>query len=334
MITQPPLSGVIGPAGGGGGVPAVVGQAVIYSGTGASQSNGDADFSPDLGIFRRRNANGGSLSGTVWNWVDNVRGVDKVLTNSTGNAELTDTLGVTSFDANGFSLGSSSRMNLSAGDFVVFLLQQAAGAFVIETHTGTGVAHTEPHSLGAVPELMIAKNRTNALRDWAVYAQAIGAANRLILNNTTGAASAASTWNSTAPNSTVYSVGTNAITNENGSEFAVYLFASLNPGIAIGTYSGDGNTNSPFVTTNFKPKILIVKRTDAAGNWFIFDDARDATSPHNTYQSLNLSGTDADVTTTNSAGGVDFTSTGFQFIDAAAADVNVSGATYLYVVIA
>lgn len=328
-LIQSPYPAVVG-----GIVPAIVGQPLLYTGTGSAQSISGAGISPELAIIRRRNANGGTLSGTSWRWIDNVRGMDKTVQSDSNGQELTDALLLTSFDANGFTLGTSAAGNLSGGDFLALALQRVAGAFDIVTYTGTGVAHTEAHGLGAIPELIFVKNRTNAIRDWAVYAAAIGNSNRLILNGTGGTSGSGSSWNSTTPTSTVFTVGTNALTNENGSSFVAYLFAPLNPGVAIGTYTGDGNANGPSVTINFKAHFVIIKRTDSAGSWITFDNLRDPTSPHNTYQRLNLAGTNADLVTTNTAGGLDMTTTAFQSIDSAAADINISGATYLYLAVA
>lgn len=263
-----------------------------------------------------------------------MRGLSKTIHSDTSGSEATDATIVTSFDANGFTLGTSSKGNLNGGDFLALLLQITASAFDIVTYVGTGAAHTIAHGLGVVPELIIVKNRTTGARNWEVYSAALGNTKRIELNGTSGASTDSTVWNNTSPTSSVFTVGTGSVVNQNTNDHVAYLFASVNPGVKVGSYTGDGNTNGPVVTTGFQPKFVIVKRTDSTGNWFIFDDQRDPTSPHNTYQSLNLDNTSADLVTTNTAGGVDFLSTGFQAIDTAPADINVNGATYIYLAIA
>jgi hypothetical protein len=39
----------------------------------------------------------------------------------------------------------------------------------------------------------------------------------------------------------------------------------------FGSYTGNGSTDGTFVYTGFKPAFVLVKRTDTANNWHIFD---------------------------------------------------------------
>lgn len=318
---------------GGAPAPAVVGQALLYTGNGTTQAISGADFSPDVVFVKRRPG----LSGSSNCFVDNVRGATLELFTSNTLTEGTDANGLTSVDANGFSVGASTtNWNGSGVDYIALVLQELANAFDIVSYTGTGVAHAENHNLGVTPELMIVKTRTVGGQGTVVYAAPLSSpATKVLQLNTNGTEVVNSVfWNNTAPTSTQFTVGTANQTNANGATYIAYLFASLNPGVKIGSYTGDGNTNGPVVTTGFKPKFVIIKRTDANGDWFIVDDQRDPTSPHNTYHHVNLAGANAESVTANSAGGVDFLSTGFQSIDANDANINVSGATYLYIAIA
>ena len=313
---------------------AVVGHSLLYTGNGsAGHAITSAEFSPDLTIIRRR---GGAI-GTQWYWVDNVRGATLEIYSSTNGAEGTNANGLTSFDANGFTVGSSGNYNANAVDFLALVLQEVSGAFDIVGYAGTGSAHTVSHGLGVTPELMIVKNRGPFGRNWIVYPGPLSSPATKFLNlDATGAVSTSSTvWNNTAPTSSVFTVGTATQTNESGSNFVAYLFASLNPGVKVGSYTGDGNTNGPAITApGFRPRFVIIKRTDNTGDWYIFEDQADSSSPHNKYNKLNAGGATAETTTTNTAGGLDFLSDGFQSIDAAAADINVNGATYIYLAIA
>lgn len=315
------------------GTPAIVGQVLLYMGTGAAQSISGASFSPDLVICKRRP--GGASNG--WPWTDSVRGATKRILSEATSFEGTDAQGVTSFDANGFTLGTgTNQYNQIANAYMAIVLQVVAGAFDIVTYTGTGSAQAVNHNLGVVPELIIVKNRTSGGPDWAVYPgpESGPETKNLRLNRNNAVATSATFWNNTAASSTQFTVGTTEATNFNAHDYVAYLFASLNPGVKVGSYTGDGNTNGPIVTTGFQPKLVIIKRTDSTGDWVVFDDRRDSSSPHNTYNHLNVGGAIAESTTTNAAGGVDFLDTGFQSIDSAAADINISGATYIYLAIA
>lgn len=311
----------------------IVGQVLLYSGNSTTQSITGADFSPDLVFLKRRN---GGSSGATNPWADTVRGAGVHLSSSSTLNEVSDANGLTSFDTNGFSVGNSGQWNASGADFIACVLQEVAGAFDIVGYTGTGVAHAENHNLGVIPELMIVKTRSVGGQLWAVYAAPLSSPATKVLqlqSNTTETVNSVF-WNDTAPTSTQFTVGTANATNANGGTYIAYLFASLNPGVKVGSYTGDGATNGPVITVGFRPKFVIIKRTDNNGDWVIFDNVRDASSPHNTYHHLNVGGLATETVTTNSAGGVDFLSTSFQSIDSAAADINISGATYIYLAIA
>lgn len=318
----------------GGVAAAVVGQALLYTGNGsAGHAITGADFSPDAALLRRRT---GSLSGTQWRLIDNVRGLTLLLSTSSAGSESTDANVLTSMDANGFTLGSSAIGNASGDDFFALLLQRVALAFDIVTYTGTGVAHAESHGLGAVPELMIIKNRTTTSRDWQCYVASLGNTKGIILNGSGTPVTSSAFWNNTDPTSAVFTVGTHNTVNANTNEYVALLLASLNPGVKVGSYTGDGAANGPVVTVGFRPKIVIIKRTDAAGQWTLFDDQRDPTSPHNTYSHPALGGTATEQICTNTAGGVDFQATGFQSIDSNGTDcaINENGADYIYLALA
>lgn len=315
------------PGASGGGAPAQVGHALLYTGNGGTQSITGADFSPDLVAMKLRSTT------RDWRWCDNVRGVGVAVSSASSNAEHTEATGLTSFDANGFSLGADVDYNENSLTYLALVLQETAGAFDIVTYTGTGVNRTVSHNLGVVPEFIVVFDRTGG-GNRAVYAAPLSSPETKILlfQGINAVSTCATCWNNTAPTSSVFTVGTASSMNTNNNLYVAYLFASLTGATKIGSYTGDGNTNGPTVTTGFRPKFVIIKRTDSTGFWYLFDDQRDPTSPHNTYNVTHS--TVAESVTTNSAGGVDFLSTGFQSIDSAAADININGASYLYLAIA
>ena len=82
---------------------------VLYTGNGSTQSITGVGFQPDWVWIKRRNAvNEHRLT-------DAVRGATKELYSDSTTAETTNLNGLTSFDSNGFSLGSSSGYNSGVG---------------------------------------------------------------------------------------------------------------------------------------------------------------------------------------------------------------------------
>jgi hypothetical protein len=84
----------------------------LYTGNASTQSITGLDFAPDFVWLKdRTNANSGRIN-------DIVRTATKYLIPSTTGAEATEAAGLTSFNSDGFSLGSNSDFNGSGANFV------------------------------------------------------------------------------------------------------------------------------------------------------------------------------------------------------------------------
>jgi hypothetical protein len=74
--------------------------------------------------------------------------------------------------------------------------------------------------------MIIQKNLTAGTHSWNVYHKNLtSAVYNLNLNDTFAEFTSATTWNSTAPTSSVFSVGTDTNANESGSGHIAYCFA-------------------------------------------------------------------------------------------------------------
>jgi len=191
------------------------------------------------------------------------------------------------------------------------------------TYTGTGSAQTISHSLGVAPKMIIAKNR-GGTSSWAVYHASIGAGNAMYLN-LTQASAVTTNWNSTAPTSSVFSVGTAGEANPSGGNLVAYLFAEVAGFSKFGSYTGNGSADGPFVFTGFRPRYVMIKRTDSTGDWFVFDTARNTFNTMSSFLRPNWS--DAEATNTNHS--IDLLSNGFKS-RAVDTGVNASGGTFIY----
>lgn len=202
---------------------------------------------------------------------DSVRGASKQLFPNATSAESTVS-GITAFLATGFTLGSSNASNESGVTFQAFTWKKQALYMDIVTYTGTGVNRTVAHNLGAVPKFMIVKKRSGSSADgWIVYhASNTGApaTDALFLNTTSATVDDNTYWNDTAPDASVFSLGTAVDVNENGSTYVAYLFADKAGYSKTGTYTGNGATNA-ITGLGFTPKFVLVKRTDSVSDWTI-----------------------------------------------------------------
>ncbi|MDB2405818.1 hypothetical protein N9W49_00605 [Alphaproteobacteria bacterium] len=162
-------------------------------------------------------------------------------------------------------------------------------------YTGTGSARTVSHSLGVAPEMMWVKKRSGS-GSWAVYAAPLGATNYLILSSNGRTFAYDGYWNDTTPTSSVFSLKTDALVNASGSTYIAYLFASLAGISKVGSVTHSGTTNVDCGFTS-GARFVLLKRTDATGDWYVWDSERGIVSGNDPY--LLLNSTAAEVTSTD-----------------------------------
>jgi hypothetical protein len=217
--------------------------------------------------------------------------------------------------------------NSSSLNYVTYSFSRAAKFHDVVYYAGNGAIRTINHNLTVAPEMLIVKKRTST-GPWNTYVSSLGPTIALYLN-TTGGVDVTARWNSTAPTSTVFSVNSNADVNESGQNFIAYLFATC-PGVSkVGSYTGTGalqTINCGFTTG---ARFIMIKRTDATGDWYFYDSSRGITSGNDPYMFMNA--TNINVTNTNY---VDTTGVGFQVTAAAPAALNDSGGNYIFLAIA
>jgi hypothetical protein len=303
--------------------------ATLYTGNNTTNViTNSGSMQPDLVWMKARSA---AYSNTL---TDSVRGVSTQLFSNLTNAETTEAgKGLTAFNSNGFTLSTdlvaTGSVNANGVTYVGWQWKKGATqGFDIVTYTGNGTSQNISHSLGVAPRLMIVKNRATA-SNWCVWHGSFGTASNTdyLFLQTTGAKGGSGSlnfWNNTPPTSSVLTVGSDSNTNNSGQSNVAYLFAAVAGYSAFGSYTGNGSADGPFVYCGFRPRYVLIKRTDAAGNWNDFDTSR------NTYNGMNnlllLNTADAEV-----AGGVvvDSVSNGFKLRDSSA-NWNASGGTYIY----
>ena len=279
-----------------------------------------AGFVTDMMITSYRN---GSNSYPYHFNVSRLVGSNLYLTTDSTNAEL----GGAAFGGwdNMVGSGTDILQNYPVSN-MAWMWRRAPSFFDEVCYTGTGSARTISHNLGVAPELMIVKCRSGVL-DWTTYQAPLGASPVMRLNSTIAAFTDASVWNGTAPTSSVFSVGTSARSNDAGSTFVIYLFASC-PGVSkVGSYTGTGATQTISCGFTGGARFVLIKRTDSTGDWYVWDTARGMVS--GTDPSLLLNSTAAEV----NANSIYTTTGGFQIVSTAAG-INASGGTYIFLSIA
>jgi len=300
----------------------------------------DADLDPDMIWIKKR-------ADDVEDYAvhDTERGISSSpkLLNANTNA-LEETHGnngyVSAVSADTFTLstngsgGDAYQYNNHNGDtYVAWCWKESATAgFDIVTATGNATAKTISHSLSAVPHWMISKERTGSVNDWTVYHHKNTSApetDSLIWNETNTTSDQNTHWNDTAPTSSVFTVGTGSVVNRNSSTYVYYLWSEKKGFSKFGVFTGNGNTNGPFIYTGFRPAWILSKRTDntSGGEWNVVDTKRDIDNPAQDKLEMNNSDTEEDDEM------YDILSNGFK-INRSDGNINASGGTYVYMAFA
>lgn len=278
-----------------------------YTGTGNTRSITGVGFQPDL-VWTKSRSNI-----ETHKLVDSIRGATKALSSETTGDEVTES-GLTSFDSDGFTIDGTTDTGYNTNTYTYVGWNWKKGVtpgFDIVNYTGTGVARTISHSLGAVPHWMIIKARTTVSTDqgWPVYHRNNTTApetDYLLLNSTAATADLDTIWNDTSPTSSVFSVGTNALVNTNNDTYLAYLWTEIAGFSRFGTYTGNAAADGPFVWCGFRPRWIMIKSSSAVDAWLIYDAARDTFNVSGTTLVTNTTAADATIT------GIDFLSNGFK----------------------
>lgn len=208
--------------------------------------------------------------------------------------------------------------------YVNWFFRRAPSFFDIVCYTGTGSGtQTISHNLGVTPELTINKSRSGT-RGWTVYYN-----NTTFLRlNQTNAGAAESLL---SPTSTTFNAALGAGFGMNAAEtYVTFLFASC-PGVSkVGSYTGNGSTQTINCGFAAGARFILIKRTNASGDWYVFDSIRGILSGNDPFLTLNTNGFD-----TSSYDAVDPANSGFIVNnDATNFPINVASATYIFLAIA
>ena len=315
----------------------------LYTGTGATHNITGVGFQPDWVWIKKRSGVDGARM------FDVVRGASEGLFTNSNAEEVTVSTEHTSFDSDGFSLGSSENVNESSGTFVAWnwlasnttasntdgsitstVSANTTSGFSIVSYTGNGTdGATVGHGLGVNPSAILFKRR-DSTSNWSLMGQNIGTAfsNYLKLETTDAFNTNAGMLQNS--NSSTFTIGTNSRVNTSSASMIAYCFAEKKGYSKFGSYTGNGNADGTFVYTGFKPAWVMVKNTvNNARNWTIIDNKRNPFNPEDEWLYANAS----DSTFDASSFPTDFVSNGFK-IRNTGSYFNTSGENYIYMAFA
>ena len=307
---------------------------LLYTGNGGTQSISGLSFTPDFVWLKKRNGTTNHLL------FDSLRGINKSMnSNGTGSEDTSSTDKLTSFNSDGFTLGSNASNNNNSDTYVAWCWKgggtavsnsdgsitssvsanQTAG-FSIISYTGSGSAATVGHGLGKSPSMIIIKSRS-ATGNWDVHA--FGTI-RFSLNLT----EANQNNNQCQFTNTTFSlVDSSANRNGSGVTYIAYCWAEI-PGYSkFGSYTGNGSSDGVYIHLGFRPAFVLLKRTNSSQNWWLLDNKRNSSNVLD--KELNPNTSQAEATFSSA----DFLANGFK-LRSDNVVMNGSGSTYFYMAFA
>jgi len=313
----------------------------LYTGQSGGGNSVVCGFQPDLIWGKSRSS---SQTGIL---IDSSRGQGLLFSATTDDEQTSNGPFISSYNTDGFTFASSgSNPNDNGATYVAWCWRanggttasnsngaisstvqanQAAGFSIVQwtANATSSVATTVGHGLSKAPEFVITKSRDSS-GNWCATHTGLSSTSHMLFLNTDGAQTDKSGNGSMSANtSTVFSVNaTDGSNSPNGDAMIAYCWHSVEGYSKFGSYTGNSNNDGPFIYTGFRPRMVFLKLRDSAGDWWIYDSARDTANPVNKYISWNR--TDAEASGLNA----DFLSNGFKLRNTSG-DFN-SSATILY----
>jgi len=267
---------------------------VTYTGNGAALASGGnaitgIGFQPDFVWIKNRTV---ARNHRIF---DSVRGeLNSLVTNSTVQEQPYSEY-LSSFDVDGFTIGSDPGVNESAQNFVAWTASLPntktsgwAGSptitptmekynptpgMSIVKYTGNGVDNsTLPHSLGSKPGMIIIK-RLDIADSWVTRHKGLPDDYNLYLQ-ATNSQSADYKFKTSLNSTTLIGIHNGSSTNALGGIYIAYIF-SESDFIKIGSYMGNGSADGPMINEGIEPKFFLGKASNWVSYWQIFDSTRD-----------------------------------------------------------
>jgi len=287
---------------------------VLYSGNDSTNNITGVGFQPDWVWLKARS------SGKSWRSFDAVRGATKDLSINHESAEYTDSVSLTSFDSDGFTLGDDDGGCNGSGITYASWNWKANGAgssnsdgtisATVSVNTDIGLsivkyngssAGTVGHGLSSAPHIVIQKSLSTGSTYWWTGTTVIdGSLDFVRLNDVTVKADSSYS----VPTSSVFS----NVTFTGSTSNIAYCLHSVEGFSKVGIYTGNGSADGPFINCGFKPAFILIKNINTTDYWTLIDNKRVGYNETNSIVSTNYLSAEYAA----SGGGFDIVSSGFK----------------------
>ena len=263
------------------------------------RSSDIGSFQPDLVWIKNRD------QADAHKLFNSASGATKYVEPNDTSAQATDANSLTSFDSDGFSLGTGASGFNDIGEYFTswsWLAGAGSGSSNTDGSTNTttttvntdsgvsistfpsnsGTVHTIGHGLGKKPKFIMVA-RTGAAGFWC-YHEGTTISDPEDYGNGLSYASnrtdATTLWNDTAPTTSVFTVGTSSDINSGTEECIGIAFAEIDGFSRFERYVGNGSADGEYVLCGFRPSFLIIHKVSGSGNnWVMYDGQRSRVNP-------------------------------------------------------
>lgn len=334
---------------------------VLYAGNGTAIGSGGkavtgVGFQPDWVWIKNRDATDSH------SWYDVVRGVTKQLECDNSAAQSTEAESLTTFGADGFTLGSLAQVNTNTEDYASWSWKaggsgstiaagsidgtnptiastvsasQKAGISIVKWTGNATTNATVDHGLDAKPKVAIIKSMDNAVTTWqvSIAAEVDGTAKYIRLDLSDHAYTLAGFLTVIGDQTFTFTGTTDSQRqyNNRAEDYIAYCFTDVEGYSRIGSYKGNNTTDNAFVFTGFRPAWIMIKNIDlsATGSWAIWDTKRNTFNVSNNILSPDTTAIESSTNVTNS---IDILSNGFKV--RGATSLTGDAVNYLYMAFA
>ena len=313
---------------------------IVYTGNASTNAITGLGFKPDLVWIQNY-----SSQNQTARIQDSSRGVTKSLEPAYTTNEGTES-GVTSFDSDGFTLGSQQGGYNSSGAAYVSWCWRANGGTTATNSDGDvdSTVQANPdagfsivqfpnysgdtkfgHGLTKAPNFIIAKLISGG-SNWPTYHDGYDSGKTCFLNTNAAQFSSSHFAHSGTGNpvsATTFGMGASFAGSGAG---IAYCWHDVDGFQKFGSYEGNGSSDGPFIYLGFRPKLVVIRAIDSNQMWAVCDTARETFNPM------------GEKVLQWNADGAEFDPSGFNFdtvsngikIRNSDTNINSSGATFIY----
>ena len=286
----------------------------LYTGNGGTNAITGVGFQPDFTWIKARSITKDHLL------FDAIRGVTNAIKTNSTAATDTNSDFLTAFGTDGFTVGSQGKINTNSATYVSWnwkgggsavtnnvgditssvSCNNAAGISII-TWTGDGSGATVGTGFTGTETIGFATvKKYSTTSEWqtGMYGAYSGNYRNFAYHfelNSTSDLSGAGPYMMTSQTSgdpTKLKLATEGWIN--GVTYVAYVFKPVRGFSKMGYYTGNGNSDGPFVYTGFRPAWILRKKV-GTDSWMLVDDKRLGRNPDQAYLFPNANQTESDI---------------------------------------